>query len=426
MNETINNLMQRVETDLTNACLGFAMLKGYMAGSAAPAEQSTNFFWPQKTHIDEENDDMQKLKYGNGSISPRRRQLKDGTIRRYYQGRIYIDGKQRTVYGNTQAECLAKLKVLRDERDRKRAQALLQPSTATDKTGNKQPFRTFGEWLEEWAVQCKKGKHKETYSEEFRRNVDTVKAAVGHLILRKIEPLELLHYFNSLPRSNSTVKKYDIVNGSLQKAEDFGIIKHNPCKAIDKPTYEKQNRRAFELSEQCQILSALTPRYAAVFFFLCCTGLRIGEFLALSPESVNFGGHYIVVEASKDSKTGLIVKPKTSAGVRKVYFAEELFEKLDVSALGTFTYNGIKKAFNKVFKAMNLQKISVTHSCRHTFASMLYALGVSDKIIQSLCGHADISTTVNVYTDILMTGTSPVLDYIKALKSTLKNTLLFD
>lgn len=369
---------------------------------------------------------MRKLKYGDGSITPFSRKRKDGTERRGYQGRIYINGEQKSVYGRTQAECLAKLKSLRDERDRERAQRLLniegQPREA--QSGGKIQFRTFGEWLDEWVEQCKVGKQKETYMPEFRRQVATVRAALGGLILRKIEPLELQRYFNSMPQNNTAVKKYDIVNGSLQKAEDFGIIKRNPCRAVDKPTYKKQKRRAFELAEQREILAELNERYAAVFFFLCGTGLRIGEFLALHPENVNFERHFISVEASVDLKTGARGETKTAAGVRKVYFADGLFKVLDVQSLGTYTYDGIKKAFNKVFKRLHIDGISVTHSCRHTFASMLYAVGVSDKIIQSLCGHADVGTTVNVYTDILITGESPLLDYVLQLKGTLKSTLM--
>lgn len=371
---------------------------------------------------------MQKLKYGNGSISPRCRKRKDGTERRYYQGRIYIDGEQKTVYANTQAECNVKLKKLRVERDKVLAQRLLniEGEHCGNQSESKQRFRTFGEWIDEWAEQCKVGKQKETYTPEFRRQVATVRAALGKLILRKIEPLELQRYFNSLPRSNTAVKKYDIVNGCLQKAEDFGIIKRNPCRAVEKPTYRKQKRRAFELAEQCEILSALNERYAAVFFFLCGTGLRVGEFLALTPANVDFDENFITVGASKDIKTGIVVEPKTEAGIRKVYFADSLFKAFDVQTLGTYTYYGIKKAFNKVFKRLKLSGISVTHSCRHTFASLLYAVGVSDKIIQSLCGHADLKTTMDTYTNILLRGNSPIFEYIRQLKSTLKSTLIFD
>ena len=371
---------------------------------------------------------MHKLKYGDGSITVCRRKRKDGTERRFYQGRVYIDGEQKTVYGRTQAECLEKLKFLREERDRERAQQLLniEKQSSDVQNGGKAQFRTFGEWLDEWAEQCKVGKQKETYSPEFRRQVARVREALGKLTLRKIEPLELQRYFNSLPQNNTAVKKYDIVNGSLQKAEDFGIIKLNPCRAVEKPTYKKQKRRAFELTEQCDILSELNERYAAVFFFLCGTGLRIGEFLALTASKVDFIDKYIKVGTSKDLKTGIIVEPKTEAGIRKVYFADGLFKVFDIQSLGTYTYNGIKKAFNKVFKRLGLKGISVTHSCRHTFASILYAIGVSDKIIQSLCGHADLKTTMDTYTNILMRGDSPVLEYIRELNSMLKSKLLLD
>ena len=369
---------------------------------------------------------MRKLKYGDGSISPRQRKRKDGTIRRFYQGRIYIDGEQKTVYAGTQTECLEKLKELREERDRVQAQRLLniEGQECSGQSGGKLQFRTYGEWLDEWVKQFKAGKLRDDYFEEFVKKVATIKDALGGLQLKKIESLELLRYINSLPRRNSTVKTYDIINGSLQKAEDFGIIKHNPCRAVERPTYDAQKRRAFELEEQTAILDELGERYAKAFYFLCCTGLRIGEFLALQPCDIDFDRHCIKVDSTLSLKSGKDKETKTVAGVRKVYFSDELFKVFGMDALGTFTYKGIKKAFNKVYKKLGIEDVSVTHSCRHTFSSLLYAVRVSDKIIQMQMGHADVATTMKTYTDILMKGDSPILDYIRKLKSTLISTLL--
>ena len=367
---------------------------------------------------------MQKLKYGAGSISRRQRKRKDGTYRRFYQGRIYRNGKQVTVYGNTQAECLAKLKELYTEIEQEKARLAVLQKLEPETADGKRVFKTYGEWLDEWVKQFKTGKLREDYYEEFIKKVAGIKEALGGLQLKKIESLDLLHYLNSLPRRNSTVKKYDIINGSLQKAEDFGIIKHNPCKVIERPTYEAQKRRAFELSEQTEILATLNERYAKVFYFLCCTGLRIGEFLALQPNDFDFDRHFIRVDSAMSLKSGKDKETKTAAGVRKVYFADELFEVFGMDALGTFTYNGIKKAFKKVYEKLGIKGVSATHSCRHTFSSMLYTVKVSDKVIQMLCGHANVATTMETYTDILMKGESPILDYIRKLKSTLNNTLL--
>ncbi len=38
------------------------------------------------------------------------------------------------------------------------------------------------------------------------------------------------------------------------------------------------------------------------------------------------------------------------------------------------------------------------HICRHTYCSQLAAAGVPPKVLQVLMGHANISTTIGVYT----------------------------
>lgn len=40
------------------------------------------------------------------------------------------------------------------------------------------------------------------------------------------------------------------------------------------------------------------------------------------------------------------------------------------------------------------------HSLRHTFATRLCESGMNIKIIQDTLGHRDITTTLNIYTDV--------------------------
>ena len=40
------------------------------------------------------------------------------------------------------------------------------------------------------------------------------------------------------------------------------------------------------------------------------------------------------------------------------------------------------------------------HILRHTFATRLCESGINIKVIQSILGHADISTTMNIYVDV--------------------------
>lgn len=375
---------------------------------------------------------MPKLKYGNGTISVRYRKRKNGTVRRFYQGRLYIDGKQRTVYGKTQKECLEKLNNLRKERDEKLrertrcAPPALSAPIAAEPPAPAEQYETFNSWLDEWVNECKLNNIKETYIPDFLKNVDRVRAALGNIPLKNLTSMDVQKYINSLPRRNISRKLYDIVNGSLQTAEDFGIIGRNPARAVKRPTFTAQKRRAFELGEQSQIYDALNGKHKQAFLFLCCTGLRIGEFLALTEKDVDFNRGVINVTKALNGRTRTIETPKTAAGIRRVYFAPALFEHFDISLLGSFTYSGIKKAFSKVYRVLGLKGVSVTHSCRHTYASIMYALGIPDKIIQKQLGHATISTTLDTYTDILLNGDSPVYEYAKLLKSTLTHTLSFE
>lgn len=40
------------------------------------------------------------------------------------------------------------------------------------------------------------------------------------------------------------------------------------------------------------------------------------------------------------------------------------------------------------------------HILRHTFATRLCESGINLKVIQSVLGHADVSTTMNIYVDV--------------------------
>lgn len=376
---------------------------------------------PQIEHIEGDDDDMpKKLKYGEGTISRRQRTNKNGKIRRYWQGRIYHNGRQLTVYGNTLVECFQKMKALRTEL-KGETTAIKQAETAqpSETVPTAHSSTTFASWLDEWMSEFKENKVRPRYYRDLCRYVQKIKAALGNLRLKRLEPMDILRFINSLPRTNATAKLYVALNDCLQRAEDYGYIKKNPCKVVAKPKYAEQTRRPFELEEQNAILDALSDRYKEVFFFLCATGLRIGEFLALTPQKVDFDRQCLHVTEDQDLETREKDDAKTAASVRKVYFAQELFERFDMASFGTFTYNAIKKAFTKVYNALGIDGISATHSCRHTFASLLYAAGVPEKVIQMQCGHSDVSTTMKIYTDILIRGNSPIYEYILRLKTVL-------
>lgn len=363
---------------------------------------------PNMTHFLAKEKDLPKLKYGDGTVYQCRRKRKDGTERSFYHGKIFVNGRQISVYGTTKQEVYGKLAKLRDQ---------LRPKVVPN-LPKEIKYRTYNEWLDEWIVTFK-GDQRDNYRREFLRYVEKIREHFGKRSMRKITPLDVQKFIACQPKSNTTVKVYDVLNGSLQKAEDFGYLAKNPCRAVKRPTYKKSKRRAFELYEQKEICDRLKEPYRSAFIFLCCTGLRVGEFLALTEQSFDERLHVIKIRSSANVNTGELGDVKTETSKRDVVYLPTL-----PNVVGKVSYKMMKKSFLPVFRELGIDDVSLTHSCRHTYASMLHALGVKDKVIQNQCGHSSVTTTMDVYTNVLLTGDSPLLPYYIALVKELEKRYL--
>jgi integrase len=67
--------------------------------------------------------------------------------------------------------------------------------------------------------------------------------------------------------------------------------------------------------------------------------------------------------------------------------------------------------YNKIYKN-ELPKIT-PHICRHTYCTNMVKRGISVKTLQYLMGHADIQTTLNVYTHLRLEDAKDELERMK-------------
>lgn len=118
------------------------------------------------------------------------------------------------------------------------------------------------------------------------------------------------------------------------------------------------------------------PEVASLINFLCDTGLRVGEALALTPENIQDGCVYI-----EDSKNG------TSRLVPLTDRASQ------VSLPFTTSQRRLNYLWSKMRKATGLDKKYVIHTCRHTFCSRLVQKGVPLETIKNLAGHKTLAMT---------------------------------
>ena len=140
------------------------------------------------------------------------------------------------------------------------------------------------------------------------------------------------------------------------------------------------------------------------------TGLRKGEILALQWKDVDFEEKTISVTKSVEhiNNRPYIKPPKTESGNRLVPLLTILAERLAPLKSKPNHYifsddGGIsplhKQRYNRLYQLYSESVgISCTaHQLRHSYATITVEEDVNPKDLQNALGHADISTTMNVY-----------------------------
>ena len=186
-----------------------------------------------------------------------------------------------------------------------------------------------------------------------------------------------------------------------------------------------------------------------LFAFLLGTGCRIGEAIGLRWDDVNLENRTIDINHSltyypRQEKTYVcefrVSLPKTEAGKRVIPMMEPIYNVLKseyerqqeegfcdtvVDGMTNFIFTNrfgnphnpasINRAIKRIVDAHNAEEeveakkekrkpiMLPRFSChifRHTFASRICENETNVKIIQQLMGHADVSTTMNIYAEV--------------------------
>jgi integrase len=191
-----------------------------------------------------------------------------------------------------------------------------------------------------------------------------------------------------------------------------GHIKENPCQHIRVPSGLPKQKRRIPLSEEIQkVILSTDKSFGMIAFFALYTGMRKGEILALNWEDIDFENKLITVDKAVYfvGNSPHIKKPKTEAGTRKVILLDCVIEKLDRKKHGLVFpgADGISHMKQSYYednwdKYKKETGLNITlHQLRHAYASyILHDAGIDVKTAQELLGHADVSTTQNIYTQI--------------------------
>lgn len=262
--------------------------------------------------------------------------------------------------------------------------------------------------------------------------------------------------------SASTIDSiHTVVHQLFGMAIDDNYIRSNPSdnalRELKKSREFTEEKRSALTAEQEKIFLnylANNPTYRhwyPVFAIMIGSGLRVGEITGLRWQDIDLKNGIIDVNHTLVYYSHRIVKPgekkgcyfainstKTPASKRKIPmldFVKEAFEMerryqkeaeiqcnvvidgytdfIFVNRFGNVQHQGtLNKAIRRIIRDCNGEIIEgdanasillprfSCHSLRHTFATRMCEKGVNIKVIQDVMGHTDISTTMNVYTDV--------------------------
>lgn len=279
-------------------------------------------------------------------------------------------------------------------------------------TEKKEKGATFKEAAEDWWRDAYDGFASQTlrgYVPAYKRAL----AELGDMYLSEITPRHIQAIFKAMSKgglSRKTISNQRIIyNQIFDSAVVNGYIQYNPCASVKLPPSKKSTViKPATPEEEQKIIASSNPWIFPVFALL--TGLRKQEILALQWQDVDFEANVISVTKAVEhiGKRPNIKSTKTESGNRNVPLLDALRERL-LPKLGSpqsyiFSDDGGKTPlsehrFERLYKdyCADVGIGCSSRQLRHSFATVAVEEDVQPKDLQNALGHADISTTMNVY-----------------------------
>lgn len=362
---------------------------------------------------------MPRARRGAGSI----RQRKDGRwVAEIALG--YENGARRRVfvYGATLAEARDKALLVQQKRA---AGENAKPSTTS-----------VAAFLDRYLEHVKSQLRSQTYEDYDRQIRLHVRERLGRHKLAKLRPADIEALYLQLRRDGVGARTIRKVHAILRAACEYGVrmdeLPRNPVARVTAPAYRPAEMRPFSLAQARRFVSAIAgDRFEALYLLAIYSGMREGELFGLQLDDLDLenGALYLRRSVERDVKgQRRLSGTKTESSRRRIALPAAVVAALRAHRQGVLdreietTYvfpdakggalsrhNFPRRHFYPLLELAELPRIRM-HDLRHSFASLMLALGTHPKVVQEILGHSRISTTLDTYSHVIPAMTGAAID----------------
>lgn len=236
----------------------------------------------------------------------------------------------------------------------------------------------------------------------------------GTEFVENVKTMALEEWLETNPHSQQ-VKSHvrGLMHTLYQAARRWEMVKENPVSLVRQSRKRLKPPRALTAEEFRALLGKLGGPHRTMVITLACLGLRVSELLGLQWGDIDFEN--LTVKIQRSWSEGEICLTKTEASEGALPLDPDLAEVLlnhEAQALhladSDFVFAGAsgRPPWPDGILTDHLKPAAVMagigkigwHTFRHSYATLLHDLGTTLAAQKDLLRHADIRTTMNIYT----------------------------
>jgi len=257
------------------------------------------------------------------------------------------------------------------------------------------------------ALSAEKGRSEKTLT-SYESDLRLADAAISGGLLNA-DTNALQSYLSHLPdKPSSIARKASALRGFYKFLMLEKIITTNPSSGLELPKRSRSLPKYLSVDEIELLISSAgdirnSTRLRAMIELLYASGLRVSELCEL-PTTAILGDKLLI--HGKGAKERLVPMHDAAINALNKWLAvrvpiESKYVFPSTGKAGHITRDGFFKILKKcaILAGISPDRVS-PHVLRHSFASHLLAGGANLRIIQTMLGHEDISTT-QIYTHVL-------------------------